>query len=390
MAIKTKTKRKSEDFHQNVAVLGDTDLLFSAQVLEGVQAFALRNPAWRVVPLHCTQGDLLDDLLRQGRISGVIGAFVSERWVEGLPGAQVPLVNTGSLSHLPGVPSVVPDDAAAGKLAATHLLEGGWRMLGCVHEGASHAGQQRQEGFLAAASAGGAEVSEPPQSESFAAGANWEAWVRGLRLPAAIFCTSDALARRLIGLLRRMELDVPEQVAVVGAGDSAFDSALAGIGISSIVFPGRRIGLRAAARLQHLLAQDGTEKGTEKLPPETLTVRESSAVVWTRDATVSRAVGLMLRHPEGPLPAHALARQVGLSRRALEVRFHRALGHGPATEMRRRRLSLVRRLLADTDFTLEQISERTGFCGAHHLAAQFKRTCGLTPGVFRRESRRGG
>jgi len=372
---------------KNIAVLGDADLVFSTQVLDGVQAFAGRNPSWRVVPLHCTQDDLLDDLLRHGRIGGVIGAFISERWIAGLPGQPVPIVNIGALSVPSDVPTVIPDNAAVGRLAAGHLLDGGWRMLGCIHDAASYAAGQRRDGFLAAAMAGGAEVFEPPVSESFAAGTNWEAWLRGLRLPAAIFCTSDTLARRLIGVLRRIELRVPEQIAVVGVGDSAFDSALAGMGISSVVLPGRRIGLRAAARLHAWMKRKEKDGGVEHLPPETLIVRESSAVVWTGDAVVSRAVGLMLQRPAGSLSATALAQRVGLSRRALEVRFHRALGHGPATEMRRRRLALVCRLLTDTEFTLEQISERTGFCGAHHLAAQFKRTFGLTPGEHRRKSR---
>lgn len=370
----------------NIAVLGDADLGFSTEVLEGVRTFANRIPAWRVVPLHCTQDDLLDDLLRHGRISGVIGAFISERWVAGLPGHPVPLVNIGGLSNLSGMASVIPDDLAVGRLAAAHLIEGGWRVLGCIHDAASHAAIHRREGFVAAVVAGGAAVSSPPQSESFVAGANWEEWLRGLKLPAAIFCTSDTLARRLLGLLRRIELRVPEQVAVVGVGDSAFDSALAGMGISSVVLPGRRIGLRAAARLHVRMEQGAEDRFVERLPPETLIVRDSSAVVWTRDAVVSRGVGLMLQHPAGPLSATMLARRLGLSRRTVEVRFLRALGHGPATEMRQRRLALAKRLLADTDLTLEQISERTGFCGAHHLAAQFKRTFGLTAGTFRRES----
>jgi LacI family transcriptional regulator len=377
---------------KNIAVLGDADLVFSTQVLEGVQAFAGRNPTWRVVPLHCTQDDLLDDLLRHGRIDGVIGAFISARWIAGLPGKPVPLVNIGALSDLGGVPSVIPDNAAVGRLAAGHLLDGGWRVLGCIHDVASFAAGQRRDGFVSAVrehSRSGGEVSEPPASESFFAGANWAEWLRGLQLPAAIFCTSDTLARRLIGVLRRIDLRVPEQIAVVGVGDSAFDSALAGMGISSVVLPGRRIGVRAAARLHALMAQGAEDRGVEHVPPETLIVRDSSAVVWTRDAVVSRAVGLMLQRPEGGLSATALAKRIGLSRRALEVRFQRALGHGPATEMRRRRLALVRRLLSDTEFTLEQISERTGFCGAHHLAAQFKRTFGLTPGEHRRRSRAG-
>jgi len=375
----------SSDAQRHIAVLGDADFSFSMQVLEGVQSFAERQPAWRVAPLHCTQDDLLDDLLRRGRLSGVIGAFVSERWVAGLPGAPVPLVNISGLSELISLPSVIPDDAAIGRMAAAHVLDGGWRVLGCVHDAASRAARHRREGFVAAAAAAGVTVSQPPESESFMAGANWEPWLRGLRASAVVFCTSDMLARRLLGMLQRLERRVPEDVAVVGVGDSAFDSILSGMGISSVVLPGRRIGLRAAARLQGLL--DGsTAAGTvEQVPPERLVVRDSSAVAPMHDTEVARAIGLMLRHPEAPFSPEAAARRVGLSRRALEWRFRRALGRGPATEMRRRRLELAQRLLTGTDLTLEAIAARAGFCGAHHLAATFKRLTGMTAGTYRRQ-----
>lgn len=377
--------RQAVDGQRHIAVLGDADFSFSMQVLEGVQAFADRAPGWRVVPLHCTQDDLLDDLLRRGRLSGVIGAFISERWVTGLPGAPVPLVNVSGLSDLMSLPSVIPDDMAVGQLAAAHFLEGGWRVLGCVFDAASRAAARRRDGFLAAAMAGGAAVSGPPESDCYAASANWEAWLRGLPEPAAIFCTSDMLARRLLGVLQRLEKRVPEQVAVVGVGDSAFDSVLSGVGISSVVLPGRRIGLRAAGRLHAMLERGAVDRTVERLPPETLVVRDSSAVTPARDLAVAQAVGLMLQHPEAPFSSALLARRVGMSRRALEWRFQRALGRGPATEMRRRRLVLTQRLLAGTDLSLEAIAARTGFCGAHHLAASFKRMTGMTPGAYRRK-----
>jgi LacI family transcriptional regulator len=373
---------------QTIAVLGDTDFAFSMQVLEGVQNFASRAPAWRVLPLHCTQDDVLDDLLRQGRLDGVIGAFISERWVTGLPGRPVPLVNVGGQSLLAHTTSVLPDDRAIGRLAADHLLEGGWRVLGCLHDPTSHAACQRREGFIAAAASHGLKVSSPPPSESFAITANWETWLRSLHPPAAIFCTSDLLARRVINLLQRLDAHVPESFAVVGVGDSAFDSVLAGMGISSVALPGRSMGQRAAARLHAMLTTGKRDTAVEYLPPETLVVRESSALVRTRDAVVSRAVGLMLQHPAESFSTSALARRVGLSRRALEMRFQHAIGHGPATEMRQRRMTLAQRLLADTTLSLEQIAERAGFCGAHHLAARFKKESGLTAGTYRRQKQR--
>jgi len=372
---------------ENIAVLGDMDPGFSTQVLEGVQAFANHTPSWRIIPLHCTQDRLLDDLLREGRVQGVIGSFISTRWVTELPGRPVPLVNVGGLSSMTDVASVLPDDVSIGRLAAEHLLDGGWQTLGCVHDAASDAAGKRAEGFAARAAQAGVKVLAPPALDSFVLGSNWNDWLAEIPLPAAIFCSSDTLARRLLGAIRRLDLNVPEEIAVVGVGDSAVDSAMAGIGISSVPLPGRRIGQRAAAKLHAMLRFGFADHTVERVSPETVVVRDSSALVRTHDAVVSRAVGLMLQHPESPLSASALARHLGLSRRALEIRFQRAIGHGPATELRRRRMELTRHLLVNTDLTLEQISERAGYAGAHHLAARFKIETGLTAGAYRKTAR---
>lgn len=88
-----------------------------------------------------------------------------------------------------------------------------------------------------------------PPTEGASLAFSWRVWLDGLKAPAGICCTSDPLARRLLVALNELGIRVPERMAVVGVGDSAIDNALAGLGISSVMLPGRRIGLRAAARL---------------------------------------------------------------------------------------------------------------------------------------------
>ena len=53
----------------------------------------------------------------------------------------------------------------------------------------------------------------------------------------------------------------------------------------------------------------------------------------------------------------------GMSRRALEIRFHRSLGWSIREEIERVRIGLAKQLLVETDLPVAKIAENTGFSG---------------------------
>jgi len=78
---------------------------------------------------------------------------------------------------------------------------------------------------------------------------------------------------------------------------------------------------------------------------------------------------------------------VTLSRRVLEQRFRRLLGRTPREEILQVRLARVKQLLTETDLTLYQVAERTGFEHVEYLSVVFKRETGRTPRQFRTAAR---
>jgi transcriptional regulator GlxA family with amidase domain len=82
-----------------------------------------------------------------------------------------------------------------------------------------------------------------------------------------------------------------------------------------------------------------------------------------------------------------LANQHGMSRSHFTRRFRRLTGQSPAAVVLSTRLGKVTDLLADSDLTLREIAEKTGFADANHLGKIFKRKRGLTPGQFRNSRR---
>jgi DNA-binding LacI/PurR family transcriptional regulator len=368
-----------------IAVLLDTEFEYGVGVLEGVRDFSRNHPAWRVLPVLHTQEGLLARLVKSGELRGVVGTFVSDRWIESRFPGTLPMVNTSNLSHVTRICSVVPDDAAVGRLVARHFCDLGCARAAVISERATAFSQLRREGFLAHMREQGIAVSEPAGEGAFRLEAGWQAWVSELRQETAVFCTDDHLARRFWEECKGVK-PAPLIMLLAGTGDSLTDRVVAGLDLTSVVLPARAVGWRAAARLARLLEGD-REVVREAVPPEELIVRGSTARYASPDEVVARAMGLALQTLSQNLGVDEVARRVGVSRRTLELRFHAAFGHGPAEAFRLRRLVLAKRLLSETDLAVAEVSARVGGGSVQTFTTLFRRLSGVTPAAFRRTSR---
>ena len=63
------------------------------------------------------------------------------------------------------------------------------------------------------------------------------------------------------------------------------------------------------------------------------------------------------------------------------------MGHSPKHEILRVRLNRAKQLLAESDFSLDQIAEKIGFEHTEYLGRIFKKKIGITPAKFRARSR---
>lgn len=72
-----------------------------------------------------------------------------------------------------------------------------------------------------------------------------------------------------------------------------------------------------------------------------------------------------------------------MSRSLLDRRFKQLLGHTPHEHLQRERLARVRALLAETNLSIAEIAERTGFEHSEYLSVAFRRKFRLTPSEYR-------
>ena len=374
-----------------LAVQIDPDFGFGSRVVDGIREEARQRRQWRILPISPSQDALLAPLLDRGQVAGVIGSFLSDRWVGDIPaGRGIPVVNVGDVSDIRAVPSVVTDNCAVGRLAARHLLETGAPALGIVSDPASHASKLRAEGFAhAVAEAGAAPPAVPPRGTGYSPDDDWGEWAAAQPHPLAVFCTDDFLARRFLRRVLRAGLRVPEDVAVLGVGDSPIDTVLAQVPLSSVRLPAERIGAEAFRRIEAARRGGGTDAPPlRELQPDGIAVRESTALRLGAGPLVARALAYLSENIEAAPSVAALAKACRASRRTLENAFRRDLGRSPGEEFRRMRILRATQLLQETDLPLTEVAASCGYAEAPWFWTAFKRETGQTPQECRLRTRR--
>ena len=80
---------------------------------------------------------------------------------------------------------------------------------------------------------------------------------------------------------------------------------------------------------------------------------------------------------------HAVFLPAGLSKQQLCRLFNRYLGSRPMEYVAKRRIQAAKELLTSTKLSIEEISERVGFCSGSYFCKLFCRYEGMTPSHFR-------
>jgi len=115
--------------------------------------------------------------------------------------------------------------------------------------------------------------------------------------------------------------------------------------------------------------------------------RQSTDILSVADPLVGKALRFIRSRAEQATSVAMVERHVGLTRRALDVRFQRLIGRTVHHEIIRVRMERLAALLAQTDATLPQLADRLGFAHAEYMGVVFKRYAGRSPGQYRKASR---
>jgi AraC-like DNA-binding protein len=101
------------------------------------------------------------------------------------------------------------------------------------------------------------------------------------------------------------------------------------------------------------------------------------------DPVVFNALQLIWNHSYRDFRVEDIVKKLPMTRRTLERRFRRSLGHSVGAEITRCRIERAKHLLINTTLPIKHIALAVGYAGADRLAKAFQQATRQTPTAFR-------
>lgn len=395
------SKRASRQIHKSrfnpprVALIIETSTSFGRRLLCGIAAYIRENSPWSVYFSERSVHDPLPPWLKNWSGDGIISRIASPEIREVVVNTDIPVVDLNEQLGDLGVPLVSNDHAIVGRLAAHHLLQRGFTQFGFVGHSGNVWSDQRYEEFARTISSAGYPCEEYSNSKKglhSLRSRSWETetdriakWIAGLRKPVGIMACHDFRALQLLTACRLAEVAVPEQAAVIGVGADDVTCELANPPLSSVILNAWRMGYEAAALLDRQMRGEILANQELRIPPLDIVTRQSTDVTAMEDPIVAKTMTFIREHACEGINVEDVLKHVLISRTALQDRFRVALGRPIHDVILDARITRVKELLAQTNLSLQDIAERSGFKHPEYMSSVLKQRAGWTPAKYRQE-----
>jgi len=375
----------------HVALIVETSIHYGRQVLEGVTRYLRSHRPWSVFLEQRELFTAPPGWLRKWRGQGVLCRKTTPDLAALLARAGIPLVDLNDIAApLEGVPRIESDQRAIGRVAADHLLERGFRHFAFCGFSDQAWACTRRDGFVGRLAERGQACNVYESAWTGPAARAWEreqgqiaGWMRRLPRPVAMMACSDMRGQHVLDVCQRLDLAVPEQVAVVGCDNDEVLCNLCHVPLSSVVPNPERVGYEAAALLDKLMAREPAPVAPLLIEPLGVHTRQSTDVLAIDDPIVASALRFIREQAHRGVSMKDVLRHTAASRSLLERKFRQHLRHSPQAEIRHVQIKRVKQLLAESDLPLNEIAPLAGYAHPEYMSVVFKRETGQTPGDYR-------
>ncbi len=368
---------------------------FAADVCAGVLDFMRLNGPWHLQTISNNTNEMEPLVIdKDWDGDGLITLRVSDEEQKAFKKRGIPVVNISRDRNYPNVPSVVVDNVEIGKIAARHLVTLGLeRLVYCGDSGRLYS-RERRDGFRQEVLDRGLEFTELDVPVStFPWDRKWEKvyWslyelFEKIEGPVGVLARDDIQASNIVNVCHDLNIRVPRDLAIVGVNNDETFAHTTLPPISSIQYPGKRIGFEAASILNAMLIGEKVRASTlVKIAPGNINVRESTDVLAFKNKHVAKAVRMIRRRaPFEPIRVEDLHEGLPLSRTEFNRKFVDEMGVSPKREIIRVRCEHVCELLKSTDRSVQEIAQSMGFRSSEDLARFMKREMNLSATDYRK------
>lgn len=335
-------------------------------------------------------------MLQEWGADGVVATNINNKnQFDRIIGMGIPAVIIGG--YEPNNPNLIwhrvrSDSDAIGTLAAEHLLDCGFRNFAYCGYNKLTWSEERGAGFAKRIEKAGFEISyyQPSLRKTRDVGSLYDlntiaAWLKSLPRPLGLFTCNDDRAQNVLEACKIQNLEVPEEIAVIGVDDDRLVCEVSEPELSSIQLNNERAGYEAAELLSRLMKGKTLAHQEIVVEPTGIVIRKSTDQLAIEDPDVADAVRFIREHAREVIQVSDVVEQVPMSRRSLERSFRRILNRSVFEEIKRVHVDQFSRMLLETNMTISQIATCLGHPNSQNISRYFREEKGISPIAYRKK-----
>lgn len=209
-------------------------------------------------------------------------------------------------------------------------------------------------------------------------------WLRSLPKPIALFCCDDSHALLITEICKINNVDVPDQVAVLGVDDDELLCSISDPPISSIRMDVENGGYLTCQLLHESMRINSNAPFNVSIKPLAISERASTMKYDISDKHVLDIVTYIDEHYSEDIRMEHLLKRVPMSRRSIEIRFKKSM-HGCTIYqyLLQVRVNRMAEMLVSTDMVFSDIVYHVGFRDIANVSRIFRRYKGCSPTEYR-------
>lgn len=373
----------------NVLLLIETSREYGRSLIKGILEYCKLVPNWKIdlpAPFYVPQNSdaAYRKSIQQGLYDGIIGHIDKSEDFGLITSSKIPAVLQSIHAHMKSEIIHVNNDDI-GRLGANFFIEKGFEnyaFFGCRK---LYFSNERYIAFR--------ETLNSHPIHEYSTGLDirpgriktdkiWH-WLDRLPKPIGIMACNDDWAIILNEVCLQNKIKVPQEVAILGVDNDQIVCRTTWPYISSICLNSEKAGFEAAALLDTMMRTKRPAEKVISVRPTCIEERQSTDITITKDEAVSTALQFIKANIDKPIQVMDIVEHVLISRRSLQNKFNKHLGCPILDQIRRMQIERVAKLLVQTDISIANIANQSGFTSFANLSRIFKKYKDTSPSRYR-------
>lgn len=370
------------------------------QLMDGVLRYIEEEPALQIRDFRFSKNDraYAGDPPWKGQVDGVIlNAANGPGAVAWMERGDVPAISTAADFFGTSIPCVSSENISIARLSAQHVADAGYRFAAYIGKIDYDISRQRcrmleQELSAYEIPLRSIELDTIPrigydQPDCEVSYNAILSLLNSLDEPTLIICLNDSIAAAVLKLALETGRKVPEQLGILGVGDTDV-IRISDPPISSVRVDRDQIGYQAAKHMHRILRGIELDKMFYEVPAIDIAVRRSTMkCIPELETYIDHAIDFIKRHALEGIRLQDISDAVSVPLRTLEIDFKRSTGRTMGDMIQQLRLERAKHLLETTDLSTQRIATQIGFTHYSTLSRMMVRMLEMTPSEYRERHR---